>query len=360
MGAAMTERVGKRRIVGHVCSMFRAMELANGVPGRGAVAAAVAAGIVALAVGGDHAHAPSERPQLQAGVTGNGFLVAQYGQTKRSVVAVGRDGSHQRLADLRRDGEVRVVGSMMGPIAGYRDGKRVRLVRIADDTDHSMWGTDAQRLCEGVASNDARFAIGWLEGGGGIMFVHGPTSRAHASIESVAAIEAVSVAPATWCGLASAEDKVALFWRDRDRLLFQTCTAKRCGRVAASMPFDRKGLVLGIGCVRDACLIASRDPRGTATLTYVTESGSRKWNKPLDTDATHVSIVGAGNRAFAVGYANRFGSYVLRIDRTGTVTQPWSGPAGGGVPELAWSADQLLVAHYTNETLTPITMTFPR
>lgn len=304
------------------------------------------------------------RGELQAAVTGDGFLVAQQVPGARKVWTVGRDGSQQHHAEFVHAGDVRIVGTTAGPTAGFQDGKRLRLSRIADGRDLGMWGTNVRALCDGVASNDKRFAVGWLEGDGRVWIVHGPTSKARQSavmsLSDTAVSDELAVASEpTWCGVASAGDKVALFWRDRDRMLFQMCTAKRCGGLAASVPLPRNNVILGMGCLRNACMIAHRDQRGTAAVTYLTESGSAKWSRPIETDATTVSVIGAGDNAFAVGFANRSCGHVLRFDRKGTSTQPWRGSVSSGVPQLAWSAGYLLVAHYTNDAVTPISLKLP-
>lgn len=123
----------------------------------------------------------SARGELQSAVTGDGFLVAQQVAKGRNVLAVGRDGTHHHLAEVAREGDVRVDGTTAGPTAGYQDGRRVRLTRIADGEDLGMWGTKPRRLCDGVASNDQRFAVGWLEDDGRVWIVHGPTSRSRTS-----------------------------------------------------------------------------------------------------------------------------------------------------------------------------------
>jgi hypothetical protein len=306
------------------------------------------------------------RPELQAAVTTDGFLVAQPAAGAHRVWAVGRDGSQQHLAEVIRDGEVRVVGTSAGPTAGYQDGKRIRLSRIADGRDLGMWGTNAQHLCDGVASNDKRFAVGWLEGNGGVWIVHGPTTRPRTTVDAnegeldeIAVLDVGATEQPSWCGVASAGDKVALAWRDRDRLLLGMCTAKRCGGLTASVPMHRENVILGMGCLRNACMIAHRDQRNKTVVTYVTESGSAKWSKPIETDATSVSVIGVGDNAFAVGFANRNGGHVLRFDRKGNTTQPWRGSVGSGVPQLAWSMGYLLIAHYTNDSVTPISLKLP-
>ena len=62
-----------------------------------------------------------------------------------------------------------------------------------------------------------------------------------------------------------------------------------------------------------------------------------------------VSIVGVGDRAFAVGYATPGGARVDRFDRDGTASPVWRDPASPRPPALAWSSGRLLVAHYHGE-----------
>jgi len=312
------------------------------------------------------------RGDLQAAVATDGFLVAQQTPRGHNVWTVGRDGRQQHLAQIAHDGDLRVVGTTAGPTAGYQDGKRIRLRRISDGRELGMWGTNVRQLCDGVASNDKRFAVGWQEGDGRVWIVHGPTSKPKTSadpreaealdeegLDEITPLDVGATDEPSWCGVASAGDKVALFWRDRDRLLFQMCTAKRCGGLAASVPLPRRNVVLGLGCVRNACMIAHRDQAGNAAVTYLTESGSAKWERPIETGATTVSVIGAGDNAFAVGIAGTEGSHVLRFDRKGNRTQPWRGAPGSGVPQLAWSMGYLLVAHYTNDSVTPISLQLP-
>jgi hypothetical protein len=203
----------------------------------------------------------------------------------------------------------------------------------------------------------------WLEADGGIWFVHGDTKRKRTADVDTDALELdVTQVDATadrknWCGVASAADLIALFWRDSDRLFIQTCTRKKCAGLPGTVAFKREDTLLGFGCVRDACLLGARDKAGKTRLQLVTESGSTKWTKPLDTTQLEVSIIGAGPDAFAVGYSSERGSDVLRVDRKGTMTSVWNGAAASGAPALAWSNNKLLVAPRGGE---PTVVAFPR
>lgn len=275
---------------------------------------------------------------VQAAVLSDGFALYD----GHRVVEIDRDGKQRAQHPLAHDGELRLAGTSVGPVVGWLESKKLRLVHVPSGED-SVWGTSARMLCDGVATNDERFAIAFLEGDNRIMFIHGDTNRRSAfSVD--APLSVAHVAPGGWCGVASAKDRIALLWRDRDRLFFVTCTRKQCGGLPGSVALDRNETLLGFGCVRDACLLAIRDRAGKSRLQLVTESGSKKWTKPLPTRVLEVSIVGAGDNAFAVGFVGASETEVGRVDRKGTVTPLWSGPARKHAPALAWSRDVLLVA----------------
>lgn len=281
--------------------------------------------------------APAQHAALQAAVLHDGFAVYD----GHRVVELGRDGKERTQHALAHDGELRLVGSAGGPVAAWVESQKLKLVRVSTGQD-AVWGRQVRMLCEGRATNDDRFAVAYLEGDDTIWFVHGDTQRRTAlSVEEP--VEVAHVDPKGWCGIASAGDLIALLWRDRDRLLIQTCTRKKCGGVTASVAFGREETLLGFGCVRNACLLAARDRSNQPRLQLVTESGSTKWRAPLNTRVMDVSIVGAGPDAFAVGFIGPGGAEVGRVDRKGTVTPLWSGPAREHPPALAWSRDLLLV-----------------
>ncbi|NVB84021.1 MAG: hypothetical protein HOV81_36940 [Kofleriaceae bacterium] len=286
--------------------------------------------------GGDHTSHDAEQ---QAAVLPDGFALLD----GHRVVEVDRQGKQRKEHALTHDDELRLVGTAGGPVAGWVESKKLKLVHVATGKD-SVWGKSARMLCQGTATNDERFAVGWLEADDTVWFVHGDTQRRSSELAAVG--EPLSIATTDrkgWCGIASAKDLIALFWRDRDRLFIATCTRKKCSGLPASVALGREETLLGFGCVRDACLLAARDRSKPARLLYVTESGATKWTKPLATNVAEVSIVGAGDRAFAVGFVGEAGSEVVRVDRTGNIAPVWKGPSAKHAPALAWSRDQLLV-----------------
>ncbi len=285
---------------------------------------------------------PTDDPHRasQVAVTGDGFaLLHELEGDWRRVRELSRDG--EPVADhlIQHDGEVRLVGTRAGATLAWIDGRNVRL-GSPDGREQGRWGKSVHRLCDGAATNASQFGVGWLESDRSVWMVHGPTSASLASDEL--AIE-LATEPATWCGIASAEQNIALMWRDRDRLKINLCSKTRCSTTVTSTPLDRRTALLGFGCLRDTCAIATRDRDGNTRLAYVVGSGAQKWSTPIDTDAATVSIAGIGDRAFAVGYRGARGSEVIRLDRKGERVVLWQGPKT--TPVVNWASGTLLIAY---------------
>jgi len=304
---------------------------------------------------GDSSSRDGDDHELQAAVLADGFALFD----GHRVIELDRKGQQRKQHGFAREDEVRVVGSPSGPLAGFIESKKVRLVRVASGQGGQVFGKSVRLMCDGAATNDERFAIAWLEADDVLWFVHGDTRTKRTDAQAVAAepIAATTVARKNWCGVASALDQIALFWRDGNRLFIQTCTRKKCSGLPATVKFDSRDTLLGFGCVRDACLLASRDREGRARLQYVTESGSTKWMWNLPIDKLEVAVIGAGENAFAVGYSTDRATQVLRVERNRTITTVWTGPAAAHAPALAWSRDQLLVGHHGGG---PALVGFPR
>lgn len=295
---------------------------------------------------------------LQGAVLLDGFAFAQPapGGAGHRVVDVDPEGHARRERTLPATGELRVVGTRIGAAAAWQDGKRLRLARVEDDRDMGTWGRSMRQMCAGVASNATRFAVGWLEADDTVWFVHGPLAAAaegadegDGTLAEALSIGAGALTRNDWCGVASAEDKIALLWRDADRLSLTMCSQKACSNLPVSFKLERGIPVLGVGCLRAACILATPDDAGTTRITLVTTTGRSKWTHTLDGASGPVSIVGVGDRAFAVGYATPAGARVDRFDRDGTASPVWRDPASDRPPALAWASGRLLVAHYHGE-----------
>lgn len=288
--------------------------------------------------GGDepvHPHRP------QAAVLGDGFALL----AGKQVVELDRAGNKQHEMTLKLDREVRFVGSRAGSTVGYLDGKKFKLAVLDSDgnTDStSTWGKNVKELCYGRATNEYRFGVGFLEADGKIWFVHGPMDRMAA--DTIQAFEVPAVKP-QWCAIASAEQNIALLWREGSRILMNFCTKKQCSSLVVKVPIRVEDRMLAFGCVQDSCLFATRDKHGTTTLHRVTEKG-RAITRALEhaRPDSPVSIVGAGTRAFAIAYvATDNNVAVQRVAVDGTFTNVWHF-SGEPAPSLAWANGKLLVA----------------
>jgi hypothetical protein len=282
--------------------------------------------------------APAPQHRVQAAVVPGGFAMLVGDQ----VIELDANAKVQRKRTLRQGGDVRLVGTRGGAAIGWRDGKHVKLAVLDADgapKDVSTWGTNAIALCDGAATNEYRFGVGWLEGDGRVWFVHGPAQREIASASAV---------KPSWCALASAEENIALLWRDGQRLMLNFCTRKECTNLVIKLPIDAKETLLGYGCVRDACLFATRDKHGTTKLYRVDERG-RVLVKPLDvaTRDTAVEVVGAGRRAFAISYVAKDGQVTIqRVTIDAGLGEVWHFNDTDRAPSLAWRAGKLLVAEH--------------
>ncbi|HZJ64287.1 MAG TPA: hypothetical protein VFD36_12275 [Kofleriaceae bacterium] len=294
---------------------------------------------------------------LQAAVLKDGFAVTYTGDAGRRVVEIDAQGQRRREVALPLRDDLRLVGTSIGSVVGWQDDKKLRLARIDDITEADTFGHQVRQLCEGVASNAQRFGVGWLEGDDTVWVLHGPAADA-ADGEHTAPIALGAPARNDWCGVASAEQNIALMWRSGDRMSIVMCSKRACSNLPASFTLDRRLPLLGVGCLRNACLLATRDESGRPRLSLVTTTGRGKWNQPVAASGA-VSIVAAGDRAFAVGYAGPDGAEVIRLDRDGKVTALLRDPAAGA-PALAWSAGRLLIARFRGDALIHDTVALAR
>lgn len=97
--------------------------------------------------------------EVQAAVLKDGFAV----RVGQRVLDLDRRGKQRKQYRLDHDGDARIVGPSAGPAAVWIDSKKVRLVKLSTGKSLAVFGKSARMLCEGVATNDERFAAGWLE-----------------------------------------------------------------------------------------------------------------------------------------------------------------------------------------------------
>lgn len=332
--------------------LFRLLTLY--APRRGRWLAAAAAVIVGALVWPRHGEPPPSAaapPGLQLAVLRDGFAVTHPGDGGRRVIELDRDGRARGATVVRHGDDQRVVGTAIGAAVGWQEARSLRFVRISDDRDLGTWGKSVRQLCDGVASNDARFAVGWLESDDAVWIVHGPLTTGEGDAGADAAGDAFEAVAAPgrvrndWCGVASADQNVALFWRNADKLHFGMCTKRRCSGLFATYKLDHRLPILGFGCLGNACLVAWRDDAGQARIALLSEMGRSRWNKLLDATGDRVSVIGVGD-TLVVGYASAAGAVVERFDRKGNATALWRDAAATGAPSLAWSSGRLLIARY--------------
>lgn len=327
-----------------------------------AVAASAAAAIalaIAVAVA-PPAGEPAARGELQAAVLSDGFVVSHAAGSGHRVIELDSDGSKRRAFAVKLGGELRVVGTTAGTTLAWQDGRKLRLRRAEDGGELGSWGSSVRQLCDGVASGDDRWAVGWLEADDTVWIVFGPVSRASDAITASQLAVPARLGRSEWCGVASAGQNLAMLWRSGDKLSILMCTKRRCGGLAGTIALDRRIPVLGFGCVRDGCLLATRDAAGVARLSYVTASGRLKWARPLAAAPHTVSILGLGDRGLAVGYTGEAGAEVVRYQPSGASVPLWRDPSSAGAPALSWSSDRLLIARYRGDTLARDVIAVPR
>ncbi|MDB4953054.1 MAG: hypothetical protein JWO36_623 [Myxococcales bacterium] len=291
---------------------------------------------------------------LQAGVVPGGFMFAMGDDVIGYRIAeLDRNGHEVRVlpVDLKRD--ARVVGTPKGSAIGWLDRKRLKLAALDADGGYgnaTTWGNNVRQLCEGAASNEYRFGVGFVESDGRVRIVHGPMGSTRVLAEPV--VTNAALAGASWCGVASAEQNIALFWREGSRLLLSFCGHDACSDVVARVPIERGERVVGFGCIRDSCLVAARGKRGATRLLHVSEDG-RVTVTSLDTDPDvdrPVRIVGAGPRAFAMSYYAKDGwTKVVRVTIDGARTELDRAGSPGSLI-LAWANGKLLLGFGSGAT----------
>jgi hypothetical protein len=298
-------------------------------------------------------HAPAGDPGVAVAVLRDGFALTTPDGPAHRVVELDAEGREQRALQIAPRGEIRVVGSRAGTLVGWLDAGRIHLARAGDDRDVTHWGSSARLLCEGFASNDVRFAVGWLEADDNVWIVHGPVAaKASADADDTDELLQVEAAQSWWCGIASAERNVAMLSRSGDQLRLTMCAKKRCSPLPARFRIAASEQILGFGCLRAACLIAARADDGPPRLILLTDTGKTRWTLLLAATSSRVAIVGTGDRAFAVGYLGDDGAVILRIDRDGKAAPLWRDPSATSAPALAWSSGVLMIARYRGADLT--------
>jgi hypothetical protein len=297
------------------------------------------------------ASSPPAPSRPQAAVLADGF--AAIDSTNR-VVELDADGVRRHQLTVRGVADPRIVGFGSGLGVVWRDGKRVAAAGVDPDGNvgtPARFGKNVQMMCNGTASNAHRFAVGWTEPDGAVWIVFGPTaaaSRDEPDLEASAGYEAAALGGAqarpTFCAVASADRKIALLWNDGNKVLMTLCD-KQCPSLPTPVSLAKGRELLGFGCLRDGCVIATRNG-GAVEATWVTTKGKPQWTRPLR-DAgpdTRVELVGTGTQ-IAIAYATAGEPVVVAATRTGELAPIWQG-AADGVPSLQWADGRLVIVRH--------------
>ncbi len=291
----------------------------------------------------------------QAAVLADGFAAID----ARGRIAVLDDEAERRrqiaLTGAPAGGRVVGLAGHVGLV--WRDGKRVAVAAV--DDDGSLEGTARFRkrvasMCEGVATNEHAFGAAWFEADGSVWFVHGPTSpRGATAVAAAAAVTAEAAlavpAKADFCAIASAGDRIALLFTEGSRTTLALC-GRQCTPRRLELP--KKSAVLGLGCTRGGCAIATRGAGGAAHVTWVTPQGKARWTRPLPhaSPDTRVALAGTG-AAIAVAYATANEPVVVIASAGGELATAWQG-ASDDLPSIVHSAGRLLVARTLDGEIT--------
>lgn len=313
--------------------------------------------------------APGEEPALAAAVLDGGFAVMEGGPNDRHVITVDRDGGKQeRLALPVVAPKARMVGAARGVLIGWVFGDKVHLARLKGDGELGKakeWGKRVAMLCDGVATSDHAWGIGWLEKDGRVWVVHGPTRGGRTIDGEVLAFADVATTTTrnTWCGVTSTGRGTALMWRDgASRYWLNTCDSNGCSDKVLRLPISNKLALEAIACNKTACLIAGHDGGGGYRAVWWKLDGKVAWSKPLADAAedTSFTVTGAGDAAFAIGYVTREGAVVSRAISSGSIERAWADPYSKEVPAIAWAGDKLFVAHRHQSGVSPEVVPLPR
>jgi hypothetical protein len=319
-------------------------------------------------------------PPLQAAVLNDGFAVLE-AAGDRHVVELDRNGTRRRRSAIPTVTDTRAVGLSVGAGVVWVQSKKMHVAKIAGDGKlgrAQVFGNSVRQLCYGQASNDSRWAVGWLEERDDKMwFVHGPTQKsasdagAHelVSIDTsvLATGDDASAAPSTarmnWCAVTSASDYIALFYRVDAKTFVLMCSKKECGNIQTRAPIDPRDEVLDLACQKEGCVMALRTREGVAHLIAFNLRGKATWTKKLGyaTRDSRVQLAPAGDRAYLVSLMTEEGPVVERmLSKNGIIGRTWQGAQGLTAPAMTWSRDYAMIAYWDGDALGTDVFAMPR
>ena len=305
---------------------------------------------------------PPPPPHVQAAVLADGFAAIDGANRILELDDAAARRREITLIDAPAGGRVVGLGRRMGLV--WRDGKQIALAAI----DRHGYLESAQKLgkrvaavCEGVASSEHRFGVAWREADGSIWFVHGPTgARGDAPgeealaeplvAEPLVAEPAADPAKSDFCAIASAGDQLALLVTEGSRTTLTLC-ARQCSSTRR-IELPKNSAVLGFGCTRGACVVATRGAGGVVEATWVSApQGRAQWTRPLPhaRPDTRVALAGTATQV-ALAYATSNEPVVVTASKTGVIETVWQ-DAADEVPGLVYARGRLLVARHTGGEL---------
>jgi hypothetical protein len=309
-------------------------------------------------------------PPLQTAVLKDGYSVME-AVGDRHVVELDRNGARRRRSAIPTVTETRTVGMTTGAAVVWVQSKKIRVAKIKGDGElgnPQVFGTAVRQMCYGLASNEHRWAVGWLEERDErFWFVHGPTSKT-ANDADGPELTSMTLAPATtkpltWCAVTSAGDYVALVYRLDNKTFVNMCSKKECGGLQTRAPIDPRDEVLDIACQKDGCLVALRAPSGAAHLVAFNLRGKATWTKKLPYAApdTRVQLAAAGDRAYIMSLVTNEGPAVERmLSKSGTGGRSWHGAQGLSAPAITWAYDHAMLAYWDGDALGTDVFAMPR
>ncbi len=321
------------------------------------------------------AEVATKAPPLQAAVLNDGFAVMELAGD-RHVVEIDRNGTRRRRSAIPTVTDTRAVGLSVGAGVVWHERKKVHVAKIAGDGKlgrSETFGTSVRNLCYGVASNDRRWAVGWLEERDErFWFVHGPTQKRTSdrmagslddlAIESTAMTIPANTARITWCAITSANEYVALVYRVDAKTYVLMCSAKDCG-VNTRAPIDPRDEVLDVACQKEGCVMALRTRENVTHLVAFNVRGKTTWTKKLGYAArdTRVRLAAAGDRAYIMSLMTEEGPVVERmLSKNGSSGRTWHGAQGLSAPSITWSKDHAMLAYWDGDALGTDVFAMPR
>ncbi len=318
----------------------------------------------------DSAEVMTKGPPLQAAVLRDGFAVLE-AAGDRHLVELDRDGKRRKRSAIPTVTETRAIGMSIGAGVVWLQSKKMHVAKIEKDGTlgrSQTFGTSVRNVCYGVASNDHRWAVGWLEERDEkFWFVHGPTQQGTADVgaieTSAIALDADIAARMTWCAITSANDYVALTFRIEAKTYIYMCSKKECGGVQTRAPIDPRDEIMDIACQKDGCVMAMRARDGAASLVAFNLRGKTTWTKKLGyaTRDTRVQLAAAGDRAYLASFMTEEGPVVERmLSKSGTGGRTWHGAPGLSEAAITWSRDYAMLAYWDGGALGTDVFAMPR